>query len=107
MQYFFYIFTVNDLIGVINFSTSTIVSSDLEHDDAILFLHHFRFVFAISEILGPEGTPYEKGTFKLDIQIPERLEFFFMYIYASVMLFSFIELHFPCFRPNYCRNMFF
>ena len=27
---------------------------------------------AISEIVGPEGTPYEGGIFKLEIQIPDR-----------------------------------
>ena len=26
----------------------------------------------ISEIIGPTGTPYENGTFELDIQIPKR-----------------------------------
>ena len=34
-------------------------------------------MFVFIEILGGEGSPYEGGIFKLEIQIPERYIFFF------------------------------
>lgn len=37
--------------------------------------------FFFSEIFGGDGTPYEKGIFKLEIQIPER----YMYIVTVIL----------------------
>ena len=45
---------------------------------SILILKHVEFMFFVFiEILGGDGSPYEGGIFKLEIQIPERYIFFF------------------------------
>ena len=67
-------------------------------------------MFVFIEILGGEGSPYEGGIFKLEIQIPERYIFFFQIemgenisVLNEHQVSNFCSL-FPQFPDNYFVN---